>query len=236
MNYTNTFRPIQSSTIAILIFCLVLFNGCSKDEPSLPKLPETISGELYHIGVAYNFGEYFREVSFSFTDYATGSAEYVTIQMPTKASPANAELTISETDIITPESQIDFWRDSNGDPVDGLLINAKPIKSPSVTITFYKDATVEFYNPANDGQTDPLEYLDAPKEIKIDANSEASASFQAYGYTSNMIYAQYYIKRERFTANIKRGIMALIDSDPDLVGLRRVPLRVELNSYNPFYK
>lgn len=221
---------IISISFPILV---LLLDGCKKEEVK-PKLPETISGKLYSIGVTYNFGEYFRAVSFSFTDYATGSGEYVTIQMPTKASPANAELTISETDIITPESQIDFARDSNGEPIEGLLINAKPIKSPSVTITFYKDAKVEFYNPANDGQTDPLEYLDAPKEIKIDANSEASASFGAYGYTSNMIYAQYYIKRERFTTNIKRGIMALIDSDPDLAGVQRVPLRVEMDSYNPY--
>ena len=74
-----------------------------------------------------------------------------------------------------------FEKDANGVP---YAVEAKPINSPSITIKFYEGAKVSFFNP-NRPNYDPIEELDSPKEINIEANVLATASFYPYGVPEN---------------------------------------------------
>jgi len=71
---------------------LAFLCSCSEEENNdLPRLPETISGKLDHITVVFNFGESFRGVSFFFKDYNKEPIQSISVELPLKGRPANAE-------------------------------------------------------------------------------------------------------------------------------------------------
>jgi hypothetical protein len=231
-NITILTWPLCFCTGALLTALVVILGGCDK-EKVLPTLPREMVGDLNSVSVHTRPGNSVEDVSFSFID-ADGKWHVAEVSVVNGTSrKANADITLSELDIVTNESTIQFFsRGLYG--VAKTIVEAYPIKRLSVVITFHEGAKIGFYNPANDGQTDPLEYLDAPKQIIIHASDSAYATYTPFGGLSEQWTVQY-LDRKKFIEAFRPALIGLVDQDPDTPGLQKVPIDVYLPFDNPFY-
>lgn len=219
-----------SSKFSVLLGVLAI-SSCNNDEP-LPKFPSEMLGVLEHISIHTSPSNSLEDISFEFID---SEGERVLVEVsPTTGTfmTPNAEITyLSDTDIFLDDTVIEKWKSSDG-TTHAEILEAGPVKSLSVIITFYEGAKMLHYNQKK-GAYGTLEKLDAPKEIRIDAGGTVFVNYTPHGGLSPSLSAPF-LDRSKFKEAILGGLTELIDSNPNASGLQRAPVSIYLPFFDPY--